>query len=206
MRAIVVFFLLSLVASPAGGREDLGELLAKICRSESGCYSPRDCVAIWQVVRSIKTRRSGDTTAEVLRAVSPSATGAVEPYNDRQRWIQGMHRDSTERPPGWSADYGWDSPFGLECWEDALRTADAVVRGRRPDVIRGVEPVAWGCEPFGPAGSPRCWSDVLKACSRGLARIPGTATRNTFWCRPGSEGCSERRAAECDYLEVAAGP
>ncbi len=178
-------------------------LLARVSRSEAGCYSPRDTVAFWQVAQAIG--RPGEPLSAALRRLSPSATGTIEPRNARQRKIAVLGLEQG-RPEGWTREL-WAGLWGRECWHDTLRTARAVVRGRRPPAISGAVPIAWGCDPLVPSAAPwRCWGDVYRACKRRLAPIPHTATRNRFFCRAGSRGCAPEPPPICVMLLTEAGP
>jgi hypothetical protein len=173
--------------------------LLRICLSEAdGSYN--DCVAIWQVLRNIRSRScdrrrvrritecddEGETMLSVMRRAQKSVMGMSRARSVRTRWIREVTL-ACEQPPSWPhSERMWERQYGRSCGETATLAQRLIAGDNVEHVIRGVRPITWGgrCE----SGRGAC--DDPLACARGLARIPDTDTLNAFWCRPGAPGCS----------------
>lgn len=172
--------------------------LLRICLSEAD-GSRDDCVAIWQVLRNIRSRScnrgmirritecddSGETMLSAMRRAQRSVMGMAKARSTRTRWIREVGLDCAQ-PPSWPhSERLWQRQYGRSCGE-ASTLARRLVRGDDVElVIRGARPIAWG----GRCESNRGACDDPIACSRGLARIEGLETHNAFWCRPNTPGC-----------------
>ena len=84
----------------------------RVCFSERDIsYHLADCLAIMEVTRN-RSRMSGRTYLEQLRAYSSEATGQVRSSNPRQWWIASMEITCDE-PTGWSAYNDWRVADGV---------------------------------------------------------------------------------------------
>jgi hypothetical protein len=173
--------------------------LLRICLSEAD-GSRDDCVAIWQVLRNIRSRScdrrrvrritecddDGETMLSVMRRAQRFAMGVSAARSVRTRWVSEVTLSCTQ-PASWPhSEHMWQRQYGRSC-QDTAELARQLISGENVEyVIRGATPITWGgrCE----SGRGACDDPI--ACSRGLARIPGLSTHNAFWCRPGSAGCS----------------
>jgi len=186
--------------------------LLRVCTSEADFDGDRDCVGIWEVVQNVRSRgcrrevlpritecgSDGETALSALRRLQRVVLGMVPPRSLRSRWIGELELDC-RRPPSFpEGEARWDARERPRCERlvELVRELASGESARR--VTRGAWAIAWGgrCEDAGGA------CDDPLACARGLARIPGTATRNAFWCRPGSQGCAEDLDPVCYQLGV----
>ena len=173
------------------------EGLLKICVSEAGFDGFRDCAWIWKTlinIRSEKCERNKyplitecvdgkETMVSAMRRASKRVMGMVEPKFRRHYWIRELSM-SCDKPPSFPDGVPW-SRYHDDCLAMA-KFVDGLVEGRPRFRTFGV-PIAWGgrCE----HGYGAC--DDWIACKRGLVRIPGTETRNSFWCMPGTRRCPD---------------
>jgi hypothetical protein len=171
--------------------------LLRICLSEAdGSYN--DCVAIWQVLRNIRSRScdrrrvrritecddDGETMLSVMRRAQRHAMGVSKARSSRTRWIREVTL-GCEQPPSWPHSARmWQRQYGRSCSETAALARRLISGDNVAYVIRGVRPITWGgrCE----SGRGAC--DDPLACARGLIRIQGVDTLNAFWRRPRTPG------------------
>ena len=173
------------------------EGLLKICVSEAGFDGFRDCAWIWKTLVNIRSENCDkrkyplitecvdgrETMVSAMRRASKRVMGMVEPKFRRHYWIRELSM-SCDEPPSFPDGVPW-SRYKDNCIEMARFVSD-LVDGRSRFRTFGV-PIAWGgrCE----HGYGAC--DDWIGCKRGLVRIPGTKTRNSFWCRPGTRRCPD---------------
>jgi hypothetical protein len=182
--------------------------LLRICLSEAdGSYN--DCVAIYQVLRNIRSRScdrrrvrritecddDGETMLSVMRRAQKSVMGMSRARSVRTRWIREVTL-ACEQPPSWPhSERMWQRQYGRSCSETATLAQRLIAGDNVEHVIVGVRPITWGgrCE----SGRGAC--DDPLACARGLIRIQGTETLNAFWRRPASPNEIDPICAELGY-------
>lgn len=186
--------------------------LLRVCTAEADFDGLADCVAIWEVVGNVRSRRcardvlpritecddEGETELSALRRLQRVALGVVPPRSRRSRWISELSLDC-ERPRSFGDRRQWETRERPRCERLAELVLELVEdRSSRRPPTRPARAIAWGgrCEDEGGA------CDDPLACARGLARIPETGTRNAFWCRPGSSGCSPSIDPICHDIGV----
>lgn len=182
--------------------------LLRVCIAEAD-GDPQDCTGIWQVVKNNRRRScdrgsirritecvdgEGETYMSALRRHQRHVLGMIKARNRRAVWISNLLPDC-EMPEGYpESENHWSAHYGSKVCPQAVADVRRLIAGKLPEERPGYRarwlpgrPLTWGgrCESAGGACDDRI------ACSRGLARIPGTGTMNAFWCRPGSAGCSE---------------
>ncbi len=196
--------------SPTPAETQVVNGLLRICVSESGFFSPQDCVGIWQVIKNTRSRScsahirkitgcnaDGETYLSVMRRHSPISMGQRPAPTARKRYIQRL-TVNCEEPPGFESATGnanWER-YREACLELA-QLARALVTGTAHRRFPVPSVIAWGgrCEVQGGA------CDDAIACSRGLARVD-SATRNAFWCTPGARGCEAVRDPLCAQFDL----
>lgn len=182
--------------------------LLRICLSEAdGSYN--DCVAIWQVLRNIRSRScdrrrvrritecddEGETMLSVMRRAQKSVMGMSKARSVRTRWIREVTL-ACEQPPSWPhSERMWQRQYGRSCSETATLAQRMIAGDNVEHVILGARPITWGgrCE----SGRGAC--DDPLACARGLIRIQGVDTLNAFWRRPATPGEVDPVCAELGY-------
>lgn len=186
--------------------------LLRVCTSEADFDGDRDCVGIWEVVQNVRSRgcrrevlpritecdADGETALSALRRLQRVVLGMVPPRSRRSRWIAELELDCNRPPSFPEGETRWDARERPRCERLAELVRELASGESDRRVTRGAWAIAWGgrCEDAGGA------CDDPLACARGLARIPGTQTRNAFWCRPGSRGCAEDLDPVCYQLRI----
>lgn len=182
--------------------------LLRICLSEAdGSYN--DCVAIWQVLRNIRSRscdrrqvrritecdEDGETLLSVMRRAQKSVMGMSKARSVRTRWIREVTL-ACSQPASWPhSEQMWQRQYGRSCSETATLAQRLIAGDNVEYVIRDARPITWGgrCE----SGRGAC--DDPLACARGLIRIQGVDTLNAFWRRPATPGEVDPVCVELGY-------
>ena len=179
----------------------------RICIAEAD-GNPQDCAGIWQVLKNLRSRscnrgmirritecdENGETMISVMRRAQRHVMGMIPFRNKRARWIAELGTDC-EQPESWP--YGenrWDAQYGSKTCPNTVALARSIIQDKLPPSVPGFRvswlphrPITWG----GDCRSGRASCDDQIACSRGLNRIPGTDTHNSFWCYPSRAGCPD---------------
>lgn len=156
--ALLLFWPTCALAQPTP-TEDPAVALARVCLSEEGWENRVGCVAIARTMENIRSKgctakgvtqceEGNETLLSAMRRMSKRVTGMVRALNDRQRWIQGLHRDAA-KPRAWNDCTGspeCSGPWKLfrPRWLALLAFADSLLEGRKePNPCEG-HVLAWG--------------------------------------------------------------
>jgi len=192
--------------------------MLRVCASEIAFRGTRECEMLWQTItRGIRQRHCNrervqeitecedgeETNLSAMRRAQRHAMGVIPPIPGRRTWVRRVDL-SCETPQGhdetwWtSGRLGRSTSLQEDCQSTAAVVRELVAGTRSGIVVRNASPMAFGgrCERVctDPTDRSTCSNrgacDDPIACSRDLARIPGTEHfRSAYWCRRGRRGC-----------------